>query len=233
VQVATVRSVTRYPVKSMAGEELAQVQLDARGVLGDRVLAVRTADGRLGSGKTSRRFRRVEGLREIVARRLDGGRVHLLLPDGTSLHSDDPDVDARLSSWLGQPVTLVAEGAVSHFDEDGLHLLTTAALVAVHKRSGVLLDPRRARANLLFDAPVAGFVEDGWLGADLRVGGAVIRVSVPMPRCDMVNQAALDLPCMHGALRALGEQHDAELGVVASVRIPGVVAVGDAVERID
>jgi len=48
-----------------------------------------------------------------------------------------------------------------------------------------------------------------------------------------VNQAALDLPCMHGVLRALGEQHDAELGVVASVRIPGVVAVGDAVERID
>lgn len=233
VQVATVRSITRYPVKSMAGEDLVRVQLDARGLVGDRALAVQTADGGLGSGKNTRRFRRVVGLRHATARLLDDGRVRLQLPDATVVGSDDSDVDARLSAWLGQPVHLVRESAVSHFDEAGLHLLTTASLAAVHERSGVRLDPRRARANLVLDTPAAGFTEDGWLGAGLRIGGAVVRVSAPMPRCDMMNQAGAGLVGERGLLRVLGDVHDADLGVIASVRTPGVVTLGDAVELID
>ena len=226
------RTITRYPVKSMAGEYLGAVELDARGLVGDRVLAVRTADGRLGSGKDSRRFRRVAGLRHARAVLGADGRVSIELPDGTSVIGDGAGADAALTAWLGQPVELVTEGAVSHFDEDGLHLLTTASLRAVADRTGVVVDVRRARANVVLDAPRAGFVEDDWLGAHFRVGTAVVAVSIPMPRCDMVNQTGLDLPDGRGTLRGIGDAHAGELGVVASVVTPGRLSVGDPLVRI-
>jgi len=47
----------RYPVKSMLGEECAELELETRGVRGDRRFALRSDDGRLGSGKNSRRHR--------------------------------------------------------------------------------------------------------------------------------------------------------------------------------
>lgn len=227
------RSITRYPVKSMAGEDLAVVELDARGLVGDRVLAVQTEDGRLGSGKDSRRFRRVPGLRHARAVLDPHGQVRVELPDGTSWQAGQPGVDAALSAWLGRPVQLVREADVSHFDEDGLHLLTTASLQAVAARTGLDVDVRRARANLVLDTPRAGFVEDGWLGGTFQVGTAVVAVSTPMPRCDMVNQPGLDLPDARGTLRRLGEVHGGDLGVVAAVLTPGRVSVGDPVVRVD
>ena len=52
-----VTGLWRYPVKSMLGERCQHLELDFRGVKGDRRYAVRDADGKLGSGKDSRRFR--------------------------------------------------------------------------------------------------------------------------------------------------------------------------------
>ena len=54
----TVAAIRRYPVKSMGGESLDLVELDARGLVGDRRYAVVDGDGKLSSGKDSRRFRR-------------------------------------------------------------------------------------------------------------------------------------------------------------------------------
>lgn len=227
MQVGTVRAITRYPVKSMAGEDLDQVELNRRGVVGDRVLALRTADGGLGSGKTSRRFRQLPGLRVVQARTGDDGVVRLHLPDGRVLAA--LGADEALSELVGQPVTVVTEGAVSHFDEDGLHLVTTASLRAVTDGSGMSVDARRTRANFLLEVSGTGFVEDGWQGRELMVGAVVVRVGAPMPRCVMVNQAGADLPEAPGLLRALGQVHGADLGVVAAVAGPGTVAVGDAV----
>ena len=59
---ATVAELWRYPVKSLLGEQLQEVQVEERGVVGDRLYAVTDRRGKLGSGKTSRRFRRLEGL---------------------------------------------------------------------------------------------------------------------------------------------------------------------------
>jgi uncharacterized protein YcbX len=56
--VAVLREIRRYPVKAMGGESLDSVQVEARGVLGDRRYAVVDGDGKLASGKHSRRFRR-------------------------------------------------------------------------------------------------------------------------------------------------------------------------------
>src|SRR4051812_31910397 len=42
-----VKEIWRYPVKSMAGELLQHADLTENGVVGDRLLQVRTGDGRL------------------------------------------------------------------------------------------------------------------------------------------------------------------------------------------
>lgn len=62
-----ITALARYPVKSMGGEPCGRLSFDERGVVGDRVWAVRTADGGIGSGKTTRRFRRLVGLLDCSA----------------------------------------------------------------------------------------------------------------------------------------------------------------------
>src|SRR4051794_24085013 len=103
--------LARYPVKSMRGERLAQAQVEPRGFVGDRQWAVYTADGGIGSGKSSRRFRRVDGLLGFRAS-LDGsaGAAPLIeTPAGQRFRADEPAADELLSAELGQPLQLGRE----------------------------------------------------------------------------------------------------------------------------
>ena len=53
----TLSSLWRYPVKSMAGEELDAVDVTARGLTGDRAYGlVDTENWKIGSAKTVRSF---------------------------------------------------------------------------------------------------------------------------------------------------------------------------------
>jgi len=53
----TLQSIWRYPVKSMAGEELDAVDVTPRGLSGDRIYPlVDTASGKVGSAKSVKRF---------------------------------------------------------------------------------------------------------------------------------------------------------------------------------
>lgn len=60
--VGTIERIWRYPIKSTGGELLGEAAVDARGLVGDRLYAVRDAEGKFGSGKSTRRFRRMPGL---------------------------------------------------------------------------------------------------------------------------------------------------------------------------
>ena len=210
-------SLHRYPVKSMAGEGLPRLAVDGRGVVGDRAWAVVDPDGRLGSGKSTRRFRRMDGLPELSAR-YDAGpteRPVVDFPDGRSWRGPDPALDAALTVHVGRPVRLAAESAVPHHDEGPLHVVTTATLA----RLGA--DARLLRANVVVDAgDRPAFGEDAWTGAELALGGVVLRVREPMPRCVMVGSRVL---------REVTDVNDGCAGLVADVVRCGTVAVGDEV----
>src|SRR5437763_17061121 len=60
--IGRIAGLWRYPVKSMRGEEMPVLQFDGRGAIADRGFAIRDADGKFGSGKNTRRFRRIDGL---------------------------------------------------------------------------------------------------------------------------------------------------------------------------
>ena len=225
--LATVVELWRYPVKSLLGEVLAKVELEERGVVGDRLYAVTDRAGKLGSGKTSNRFRRLDGLFELSAR-VAGAKTFVGLPDNRELAADDPELDAFLSDRYGDDLRVARETAVSHHDAYPLHLLTTSSVEWLAKQlPASQIDRRRFRPNMLLDAGGEGLVEDAWVGRRFALGGAVIRVADRTDRCVMTTNPQSELPKDPAVLRVVTEQNDACLGVFAVIEQAGAVRVGD------
>ena len=246
MQVVEIR---RYPVKSMLGERLQAAEVGERGLTGDRLWAVRDPDGKFGSGKNTRRFRRMPGLFGFRAYAApgelpDGRRVFgataafrapvVELPDGRCFAADDPAGHRAISEALGRMVTLSPEGAVAHHDEGPVSLITTAGLRRLTGLTGggpdgSEVDPARFRANLLIDVPGNGFPEDDWPGRRLRVGpDVVLRPVRPLTRCVMIDQPQDRAPDRNDLLKTLAARHDMTFGVFAVVERPGRVSTGDA-----
>ena len=61
-----VASLHRYPVKSLLGEDLDELTLDERGVVGDRLWSVRTRADKIGSGKSTSRFEAVAEMSLVI-----------------------------------------------------------------------------------------------------------------------------------------------------------------------
>jgi uncharacterized protein YcbX len=103
----TVASVWRYPVKSMAGEQLSTGELTTRGLLGDRAYALVDAeDEKVATAKNPRKW---PHLFEFAARLEDGStpeKLTVTLPDGTEVSSTDQHAEAVLSRALGRDVRL-------------------------------------------------------------------------------------------------------------------------------
>ncbi|MFF4894191.1 MOSC domain-containing protein [Micromonospora chersina] len=96
--------IRRYPVKSLLGEDLDAVAVDAAGLAGDRRLALLHREtGRVASAKNPYRWRALTTLRATGG----DGVVRIALPDGRCVAAGDEGVDAVLSEVLGAPVTLV------------------------------------------------------------------------------------------------------------------------------
>jgi len=228
--LGVVLTLWRYPVKSMLGERCQRLAVDVRGVEGDRLYAIRDAAGKFGSGKSTRRFRRIDGLFAFAAA-YDGDVPVIAFPDGRRLRGDDATIHDALSAALAQPVTLAREAAISHLDAGPVHLLTTASLAWL---GGVLpeaqIDERRFRPNVLVGAPGAQPVEREWLGRTLAVGADVrLAVREPAERCVMVSLAQSELPDDPTILRTITQAADLEFGVYADVVTPGRISVGDEV----
>lgn len=230
MQIGVVSGLWRYPVKSMLGEECREVELQARGFHGDRLFAVQDAEGKLGSGKNTRRFRLIDGLFGLRARDA-GAWPEIAFPDGRQLRGDDPRVHEALSAALGSAVTLVREARVPHFDDSAVHLITTAGLEWLRARlPESRLDERRFRPNIVVAAPGAGQPEQSWIGRTLRIGAdATLRITSPTERCRMTTLAQGDLPEDAKVLRCLAQDAQAQFGVYAEVVRPGRVAAGDPV----
>ena len=224
-----VAELWRYPVKSLRGERLEAVSLDGRGIVGDRAFAICDTTGKLGSGKTTRRFRLIRGLFEFRAETdADGVVVHG--PDGMCVRVGDRELDALLTARYGKPLAVRQEEAVPHFDAGAVHLLTTSSLRWVEARYGHTGgDARRYRPNIILDTSGAGLMEQRWLGATLSIGSCAVRVIATVERCVMTNNAQDDLPQDDGVLRFLSRENQAMLGVYADVVVPGEIRVGDLV----
>jgi uncharacterized protein YcbX len=227
-RLGVVAKLWRYPVKSMRGEECERIELNERGVDGDRLYAVYDAQRRLGSGKTTRRFRQIDGL--LGLRAAYRGRVpEITFPDGTQVLGSDPAIHATLSDALRTPVTLAREDEIPHLDAGPVHLVTTAALAWLRAMvPAARVDERRFRPNLVIDVPGNQQVERAWLGKTLCVGATVrLLVSAPTERCRMTTLAQADLPSDPKVLASIIRDADLTFGVYADVVVPGTIARND------
>lgn len=237
----------RYPVKSLGGEQLDELVLDSRGVVGDRWWAVRNADGKVASGKTTSRFARVPHLLTMSSFIDDAGVVWARSADGRSERAGDPAAASLVSEVAGEPVTLAQESDVSHFDDMPVHLVTDASLRwlgAQHPEAEISV--RRARPNLLVnlaaDVPAGrgedsrgevSLPEEKWCGAELSVGSVRLRVDRPTLRCVMTTMAQPGLAFVPGILKTLEQLNGSRFGVYAEILEVGTVRVGDEVRIVE
>jgi uncharacterized protein len=123
--VGTVGALWRFPVKSMLGEEIDHVDVDAGGIVGDRAFAlVDVESGKVASAKHPKVWPDLLRCQAsyVAPPRADepSPPVRIELADGTSVMSDAPDVDAVLSRFFGREVRL-ARAAPEDFTIDQYH----------------------------------------------------------------------------------------------------------------
>lgn len=234
-----VLSLHRYPVKSMRGERVEQLEVDDRGAAGDRSYSV--LDFHKGSW---RRFTARQAPR-LLAWQATYGPVYpdltdpplplLRAPDGSEHSWGDPELADVLEADLGRPVRL-------HRDAAGQQDLERSILVTLERtRAGlqselgaVELDLQRFRPNLhiALDGACA-FAETGWEGMRLRVGEALLELLHPCVRCVIPTRDPNGGPERRPELlRHLARAHDTSFGINARAAHPSRawVRVGDPVE---
>ncbi len=160
--------------------------------------------------------------------------------------ADTEDLDAELRAIFGRepdeplpdlsvfpPAILEYESPVgTYFDAFPILVLTRQSLdhlqeIAPESR----IDVRRFRPNIVVDVPSSSepWPELSWVGRSIRLGPVTLDVVTGCPRCVMITRPFADLPQDRGLMRTVVRDADQIVGVYATVREPGPVAVGDPV----
>jgi len=123
--VGSVGGLWRFPVKSMRGERLAQVEVTAYGLVGDRAYALMDADtGKVASAKSVKRFPGLLACSAVFVEPPQPGKplpaVRITMPDGHTVTSDVAGADSALSAYFRRNVTL-SSAAPEDFTIDQYH----------------------------------------------------------------------------------------------------------------
>lgn len=206
----TLDAIVRYPIKTLAGERLAETVLGALGVPGDRIVHVRGPEG----VRTSRRHHRLLGLQGSLDR---DGRP---LVNGLPWHG--PGALELVRGAAGPDAWLEAFDGPERFDVLPLLVATDGAIAAFGR------DVRRLRPNLVIGG-VDGLDEFTWPGSELHVGDAIIAIDSRRGRCPMTTVDPDTLERDPEVLRDIGRRFGGRLALNASVVRGGRIAVGDEV----
>lgn len=243
------------PVKGLGLVHPEEVVLGRDGVRNDRRFYLVDPGGRLTNNKTCGELMRV---RPEVSD--DASHLTLVFPSGEAVAGDVVPGAAVETSFYGRPVTgRFAEGPWSdalsehagrplrlvRADAQGaaidrthvVSLISDGSLRALARHVGIdEVDGRRFRMTI----ELAGgeeHEEDEWIGGELDVGDAHIRVTGPVGRCIVTTRnpdsGVSDLDTL-GALagyRTLREGKSFGCGVCGDVLVEGTVRVGDSIRR--
>ncbi|RZS89672.1 uncharacterized protein YcbX [Motilibacter rhizosphaerae] len=232
------------PVKALAPVEAAELRLDRDGVAEDRRLFLLDAAGKVLTIRQAPALGSVVPVLDLAA-----GALELLLPDGGRVAGALDDLGeevtatlygrerpgrvvrgpfaAALSAVAERPVRLVlAPRTGVGWDEGPVSLVSRASTLAVEPPSA---PARRFRMLVEVDGPAA-YAEDGWVGQELALGAAVVRVTHPLERCVVIeHDPTSGSQDWRGLKRLVADRGAVTLGVIAEVVEPGTVRLGDAV----
>jgi uncharacterized protein YcbX len=205
-----VAGLWRYPVKSLAGEALTSAMIRPDGVAGDRIVRVRGPEG----VRTSRRQYRLLGLHGTL-----GPDTHALINgcpwdslEALALVKRAAGFDAWLEHWKD----------LDRFDILPLLVATDGAVQAFGR------DVRRLRPNILVGG-VDGLGEREWVGANLHIGDAILRLDSLRQRCHMTTIDPDTLEVDPSVLRDIVHRFDNRLALNAEVVRAGTIRIGDRV----
>jgi len=241
VQIAgKLASLRRYPVKSMAGEDLAQARVTFAGLAGDRVYAF--VDNRNLSDfpwMTARQGRDMILFRprflhatEIEQDIPDAPSyaMEIVSPEGETFRLPGDDLRQFLEKRYGRDLRLrFSERSMT--DARPISIFGLATIRTLSEETGLTLDPRRFRANFYVewqdDRP---FLEDSHVGRELQMGETVtLQIVKKDQRCIMITldpETAVSAPVV---LEKVSREHAGCAGVYAVVLREGVVRAGDPV----
>jgi uncharacterized protein len=124
------------------------------------------------------------------------------------------------------------------FNASPIHILTTSSLRALTLAApSSRFDAQRFRPNIIIETPGSGFIDSQWATRTLRVGSALLHVTINVPRCVVTILAQGTLPYDPEILRintsinaidvfSTGTKYPC-LGLYAEVLQAGEIRVGD------
>ena len=194
-------------------------------------VAIQSVEGKDGPGLAAPLLSSDPQLNERLSQLL-GRRVSLLdvPPEGASLDQYWPAVQERAYQDVVNELVLPSGG---FFDSCPIHAVSTATLERLRQLEPQLdFAVERFRPNLLISTPAGaeGFLEEGWIGATLRLGESLeLRVNDGCPRCVITTLAQGGLPQEIEILRATARHNKVVAGIRLTVERPGPLALGDPV----
>jgi uncharacterized protein YcbX len=241
--IGQIEAIFRYPVKSMAGEQLRAADLGWHGLKGDRRLAFRRIDDRsevpwLTASKLPDLIRYLPLRHEINDPAADPDLpTHIRTPEGKELalfgKDQGNDLAKEVGRRYGAPVEMMhLRNGI--FDEASISVIATETVGEIARLAEVSPDVRRFRANivvrLLQPSP---FQEDEWVRAVLSFGEAddapAITVTQRDVRCSMLNLDADSARPAPQVLKAVVRINQNHAGVYGTVTRTGILAVGQTI----
>lgn len=140
------------------------------------------------------------------------------------------------SSYLGYDVVLARVGRPGGVVYGAsVSIVTTSSIGLLADRMGGDVNGARFRATFTLDTTAQEpHVEDSWVGRELRLGSATLRVRALVPRCSVIDLDPVggtrDLPVMAELARYRRAGREVVFGVDAVVTSAGSVRGGDAAE---
>ena len=238
-RIGTLVRLRRYPVKSMAGEDLEAARVTHAGLLGDRVYAFVDKQGPMDfPWMTSRKGRDMILFRPrfLAPMPSEDGifsadySTEVTTPEGNKTRVDDPEFTRFLEKRYGRALEL-RHSERNMTDAYPVSLLGMATIAALSEETGLTLNPLRFRANFYVqwqsDVP---FFEDQFVGRTLHIGETVsIHIVKKDGRCVMITLDPETADPAPVVLEKVARQHAGCTGVYGAVLREGIVKSNDPV----
>jgi uncharacterized protein len=242
-QIGTLKGLRRYPVKSMAGEDLTEARVSFAGIGGDRVYAFIDREnksdspwmtGRQGHEMILFRPRWLESLRasdEIPD--AEQYAIEVTTPEGGKFRIGDAQFTRFLEKRFGRSLRLrFSERSMT--DSRPISILGLNTLQALSQETGIVLDPRRFRENFYVEwQDPRPFFEDQLIGSKLQIGEKVtLEVVKKNARCVMITLDPDTAKPSPQVLERVARGHGNSTGVYGAVLREGIVHANDPVYAI-
>ena len=207
-----IKELWRYPVKSMAGEQLNASEVGKFGLAGDRKVLVLGPNGRVITSRTHHKLLGLKGTLGSDGEARISGHVW-----------NNPEALALVRAAAGPGAEIQFYEGPERFDVLPLLVATDGAITAFGH------DGRRLRPNIVVGG-VEGLAERSWPGKCLRIGEVLIGVQDLRGRCVMTTFDPDTLEQNHRVLKEIVKKFDGKLALNCYVIKGGEIHVGDDVE---